>query len=38
MVGQQNADVADTLELRDGNLFIGFLYVGCILAPLGEYD
>ena len=45
MVGQQNADIADTLQLRDvanlrwhhGNIFI-FLYMGCTLAPSGEYD
>ena len=40
MVGQQNADIADTLQLRDvatATIFV-FLYMGCTLAPPGEYD
>ena len=40
MVGQHNADIADTLQLRDvamATIFV-FLYVGCTLAPPGEYD
>jgi len=35
MVGQQNADIADTLQLRDvavTTIFV-FLYMGCTLAP-----
>jgi len=43
VVGLQNADIADTLQLRDVAMatilpFFGFLYMGCILAPPGEYD
>jgi len=37
VVGQQNAD---TLQLRDvvmATIFV-FLYMGCTLAPHGEYD
>jgi len=40
VVGQQNADIADTLQLRDitvATIFV-FLYMGWTLAPLGEYD
>jgi len=40
VVGQQNADTFDTLQLRDlsvATIFV-FLYMGCILAPPGEYD
>jgi len=42
VVGQQNADIADpdTLQLRDvamAAIFV-FLYMGCTLAPPGEYD
>jgi len=40
VVGQQNADIADTLQLRDvamATIFV-FLYMGCTLAPPGEYD
>jgi len=40
MVGQQNADIADTLQLRDvamATIFV-FLYMMCTLAPPGEYD
>jgi len=40
MVGRQNADIADTLHLRDVAMatIFGFLYMGCTLAPPGEYD
>ena len=40
VVGQQNADIADTLQLRDitvATIFV-FLYMGWTLAPPGEYD
>jgi len=40
VVGQQNADIADTLQLRDVavvTIFV-FLYMGCTLAPSSEYD
>ena len=40
MVGQQNADIADMLQLRDidmATIFV-FLYMGCTLAPHGEYN
>ena len=40
MVGQPNADIAITLQLRDvamATIFV-FLYMGCTLAPSGEYD
>jgi len=42
VVGQQNADIADTMQLRDvamATIFV-FLYMGCTLAvaPHGEYD
>jgi len=38
VVGQLNADIVDTLQLRDIAMatIIGFL--GCTLAPSGEYD
>jgi len=35
VVGQQNADIGDTLQLRDvamATIFV-FLYTGCTLAP-----
>jgi len=40
VVGQQNADTADTLQLRDVAMatFFVFLHMGCTLAPPGEYD
>jgi len=40
VVGQQNADIADTLQLRNVSMaaIFGFLYMGCIVAPSGEYD
>jgi len=40
VVGQQNADIADTLQLRDVAMvtIVVFLYIGCTLAPPGEYD
>ena len=40
MVGRQNADIADTLQLRDVAMatVFGFLYTGCTWAPPGEYD
>jgi len=39
-VGRQNADIADTRHLRDVAIatIFGFLYMGCTLAPPGEYD
>jgi len=40
MVGQKDADIADTMQLRDvvtATTFV-FLYMGCTLAPTGEYD
>jgi len=40
VVSQQNADIADTLQLRDVamvTIFV-FLYVGCALMPRGKYD
>jgi len=40
MAGQQNADIADTLQLRDvavATIFVS-LYMGCTLAPPGVYD
>jgi len=40
VVGQQNAGIADTLQLRDiamPTIFV-FLYMGCTLAPPGEYN
>jgi len=40
VVGQQNADIADTMQLRDvamATIFV-FLYMGCTLAHHGEYD
>jgi len=40
VVDQQNADIVDTLQLRDvavATIFV-FLYMGCTLAPPGEYD
>jgi len=39
VVGRQNADIADTLQLRDvamATIFV-FLYLGCTLASPGEY-
>jgi len=40
VVGQQNADIADSLQLRDGhgNHFFVVLYMGCTLSPPGEYE
>jgi len=38
VVGQQNADIADALQLRDvamATIFVS-LYMGCTLAPPGE--
>jgi len=41
VVGQQNADIADTLRLGDiamaTNHFLAF-YIWCTLLPPGEYD
>jgi len=36
----QIADIADTLQLRDVVMAVIFVfqYMGCILAPSGEYD
>ena len=36
MVGQQNAYVADTLELRDGNLFLAFYIWGAYWPHLAN--
>ena len=40
VVGRQTADIADTLHLMDVAMttIFGFLYMGCTLAPPGEYD
>jgi len=40
VVSLQNADIADTLHLRDVAMatIFGFLYMRCTLAPPGEYD
>jgi len=40
VVSQQNADVADTLQLRDVDMATIFvcLYMELKLAPPGEYD
>jgi len=39
VLGQQNADIADTLQLRDVAIATIFcLSVGCTLTPPGEYD
>ena len=37
---RQNADIADTLHIRDVAMatIFGFLYMGCTLAPPEEYD
>jgi len=39
VVGQQNSDIADTLQLRTlpWQTFLTF-YTGCTLAPTGKYD
>jgi len=40
VVGQQDADIADTLQLRDvamATIFV-FLYMGWTFSPPGEYD
>ena len=39
MVGQQNADIAGTLQLRDVAMatVFGFLCMWCTLASSGEY-
>ena len=40
MVGQENANIADSLQLRDvamATIFV-FLYIRCTLVPPGEYD
>jgi len=40
VVGQQIADIADTSHIADVAMttIFGFLYMGCTLAPPGEYD
>jgi len=40
VVDGQNADIADTLHIGDVAMatIFGFLYMGCTLAPPGEYD
>ena len=37
---RQNADIADTLHLRDAAMatIFDFLYMGCTLVPPDEYD
>ena len=37
---RQNADIADTMHLRNVAMatILGFLYMGCTLAPPEEYD
>ena len=37
---RQNADIADTMHLRDVAMatIFGFLYMWCTLAPPEEYD
>jgi len=39
VVGRQNADITDTLHLRDVAMatIFGFPYMGFTLAPPGEY-
>jgi len=40
VVGQQNVDIADNLQLRDiamATVFV-FLHMGYTLAPPGEYN
>ena len=40
MVGRQNADIVDTLHVRNVAMatIFGFLYMGCTLALPSEYD
>jgi len=40
VVCQQNADIANTLQLRDVAMATIFVFpcMGCTLAPPGEYD
>jgi len=40
VINRQNADIANTLHLRDVavSTIFGFLYMGCTLAPPGEYE
>ena len=40
MIGQQNADIADTLQLREVAManFRLSIYMRCTLAPPGKYD
>jgi len=40
VVGQQNADITDNLQLRDVAMatMFGFLYMGWTLAPPAESD
>jgi len=40
VAGRQNADIADTLHLRNVAMatISGFRYMGCTFAPPGEYD
>jgi len=40
VVGQQNADIADTMQLKDVAIATNFvfLYMGCKMASAGEYD
>jgi len=40
VVGQQNADINDNLQLRDVVMatIFGFICMGCTLALTGEYD
>jgi len=40
VVGRQNADIADTLHVRDVAMatIFGFLCMGCALVPPVKYD
>jgi len=39
VVGQQHADIADTVQLRDVDMATSFwLSKGCTLAPPGKYN
>jgi len=40
VVGRQNADIADTMHLRDLAMAtnFGFLYMRCTFTPPGKYD
>jgi len=38
VVGEQNADIADTLQLRDVAMHFCLSIYGVTLTPPGEYD